>query len=336
MAAGAGARGWRLMMADLTAARRHECEARVGAACDVTGETGELLVAIVGKGIDGSWEPGAGGRSRAWWVCVALAFPLWFRVLDQRDTPQGARRVERLRRVNAAVRPVPHRSMTPRTVARIDFRSVRLVAQRALLRNPAVRGAGMERFVAPVGVTAGGRAALQGICRARLFVRVMAHAARLAVRIAGGIEVRELSPHFVATQALVCAGAEGPGRGIPRREQRDLGRELMARDAVKAGLPRHLAEPDFSPDVAARLAAGRIDGHKAMDLEAVAGRALHVAQRAGVRLEVDAMPRRCRDPLPFVLFAVALHVAAGAHARRHLGMHLDPFGATRVCAGCHV
>src|SRR5436190_14789321 len=63
-----------------------------------------------------------------------------------------------------------------------------------------------------------------------------------------------------------------------------------------------------------------------MDLEAVAGRALHVAQRARVRLEVDAMPRGSRDPFPLVLFAVALHVAAGADARRHFGMHRDLLG----------
>ena len=203
---------------------------------------------------------------------------------------------------------------------------MRLVAQRALLRHARVRLARMERLVAPVGVTAGRRAALQGIGRARLLVRVMAHAARLAVRVARGIEVRELGPHFVATQALMCAGAERSGRGIARREQRDVGRKLMTRDAVEARLPGHFAEPDFSPDVAARLAASRIDGHKAVDLEAVAGRALHVAQRAGVGLEMDAMPRGCRDPFPFVLFAVALHVAAGAHTRRHFGMHLDLFG----------
>src|SRR6266496_3935264 len=139
------------MMADLTAARRHECEAGVGAACDVTGETGELLVAIVGKGIDRSWEPGVGSRSRAWWVCVALAFPFWFRVLDQRDTPQGARRVERLWRMDSAATAGFHRRVAPGAVARIHLRSVREVAQRALLRNPAVRGAGMERFVASAG-----------------------------------------------------------------------------------------------------------------------------------------------------------------------------------------
>ena len=67
------ARGRRLMVTNLTAARRHECEACVGAACDVTGEAGELLVAIVGERVSGGREPGAGSRGCAGRIRVALS-----------------------------------------------------------------------------------------------------------------------------------------------------------------------------------------------------------------------------------------------------------------------
>src|SRR5690242_10245700 len=149
-----------LMVADLTAARRDECEARVGAACDVTGEAGELLVAIVGEGVNGGREPGAGSRGRAGRIRVALPFPFRCRALDQRDTPQRARGIERLRWIYATVRSALHRGVAPGTVARIDLRSVRKVTQRTLLRHGAVRLPHVERFVTPARMTAGGRATL--------------------------------------------------------------------------------------------------------------------------------------------------------------------------------
>src|SRR5947207_3357754 len=201
----------RLMMTDLATAWWHECETRVGPARDVAGEAGELLMAIMGKGIDGSWEPGAGSRSRAWWVCVTLAFPFRFRVLDQRDTPQRARRVERLRWIDSAAAAGFHRRVAPGAVARVHLRSVREVTQRALLRYGRVRLARMERLVAPVSMASGGCAALQGVGRPGLLVRVVTHAARLAVRIARQIEVGELGPHFVAAKALVCPRTERAG-----------------------------------------------------------------------------------------------------------------------------
>src|SRR5580765_2256938 len=66
-----------------------------------------------------------------------------------------------------------------------------------------------------------------------------------------------------------------------------------------------------------------------MDLEPVASRALHVAQRTRVRLQMDAMPRGRGDPLPLLFFLVPLDVTAGADARRHLGVHLDLLRAIR-------
>src|SRR5689334_10288946 len=103
----------------------------------------------------------------------------------------------------------------------------------------------------------------------------------------------------------------------------------MARNAVESRLSGHLAEPDFGADVTTRLPARRIDRHEAMDFEAVTGGALHVAQRAGIGLEVDAMSRGGRDPFPFVFLFVSLHVTRRADARRDLRVHRDLFGTIR-------
>src|SRR5204862_5302116 len=96
--------------------------------------------------------------------------------------------------------------------------------------------------------------------------------------------------------------------------------------AMEFRLTRHLAQADLSADVAACLPAGRVHRHEAVHLETVARGALHIAERARIRLEVHAVPRGCCDALPLFLLFVTLDVAAGADASRHLGMHLDFFG----------
>src|ERR1700756_2159001 len=96
----------------------------------------------------------------------------------------------------------------------------------------------------------------------------------------------------------------------------------MAGDAVESGLPRHLAKANLHVAVTSRLPACRIHRHEAMDLQAVAGGALDVAQRARIGLEVDAVARGGRDPLPFLFLPIALHVTLRAHSRRDLCVHL--------------
>src|SRR6185312_10106544 len=121
-------------------------------------------------------------------------------------------------------------------------------------------------------------------------------------------------------------GAQRAGGGVARGKQRDIGGELMARDAVESRLLSHLAELDLHVLVTARLAAGLVDRHEAMHLEAVAGGALDIAQRARVGLEMDAMARGRRDAFPLLFFLVALDVARGADPRGHLRMHADFLG----------
>src|SRR6266545_2227916 len=184
----------------------------------------------------------------------------------------------------------------------------------------------MERLAAPVGVTAGRRAALHRVGGPRLLVGIVAHPTRLARGVARRIEVRQLRAHLVATEALVGPGAQRPRRRIAGREEGHLGSELVARDAVHATLSRHLAEADLRADVTPGLAARRVHGHEAVDFYAVAGRTLDLTQRARVRLEMHAVARSRRDPAPLVLLFVALHVTRRAHARRHLRVHLDLLG----------
>src|SRR5262245_9745213 len=103
----------------------------------------------------------------------------------------------------------------------------------------------------------------------------------------------------------------------------------MARGAMKSRLLRHLAEPDLDIVVAAGLTACLVDGHEAMHLEAVAGRTLDVPQGTRIGLEMDAVSGRRRDALPLFFFLVAQHVASGADASRHFGMHADLLGPIR-------
>ena len=87
-------------------------------------------------------------------------------------------------------------------------------------------------------------------------MRVVAHAAGLVVRITRGIEVGQLGAHLVTAEAFLGAGAQRAGRRVAGGEQRDVGRELMAHDAVESCLTGHLPQPDFGTDVTARLPAG--------------------------------------------------------------------------------
>ena len=113
-------------------------------------------MAIVRKGID--WRGKRRARSRRGGgprrVRIALPSQLRIDVFKSRNAPERAGRVERLRRIDAAMRPALHGGMTLGTLAGIDLGTVRLVAQRALLRHAAVRRSGVERLVAPVSVTA--------------------------------------------------------------------------------------------------------------------------------------------------------------------------------------
>src|SRR5947207_9500324 len=164
MTRGALARRRRLMMADLASSRRLKREAGIRSRGDVTGEAGELFVAIVWKGV-GSCEPGAGNRRRSGprWVRVALPFGFEVEIAHHRCATQRARRVERLRRIDSPVRAALHRRVTSGAVAGVDLGRVGLMAQLALLRDAAVRGAHGKRLVAPIGVPSGGRAALQRV-----------------------------------------------------------------------------------------------------------------------------------------------------------------------------
>src|SRR5436190_9642535 len=100
----------------------------------------------------------------------------------------------------------------------------------------------------------------------------------------------------------------------------------MTGDAMKARLAGHLAQPDLSADVTARLPARRIDRYEAMHLETVACGALDLTQRAGIGFEMHAVPGGRRDPLPLLVFLVSLDVTSGADPRRDFGMHLNLLG----------
>jgi hypothetical protein len=106
------------------------------------------------------------------------------------------------------------------------------VTQRALLRDLLVGLPRVERLGTPVGVAAGGCATLERVSGTGLDVRIMAHAARLAVGVARRIEVREHGPHRVAAEALVGTRSQRSRRRIARRQERHVGGELMAGDAV--------------------------------------------------------------------------------------------------------
>jgi len=172
--------------------------------------------------------------------------------------------------------------VTLRALGGIDLGAVRLMTQRALLRDSGVRLAGMERLIAPVGMTSCRGAAPQRISGPPLLVWIVAHAARLPVRIARGIKIGELGAHLVTAKALVRAGPQCACSRVARGEQRHFRGELMARDAVKPGLARHFAEIDLRADVTTRLSTGRVNRYEAVHLDPVTGRALHILQGARV------------------------------------------------------
>ena len=140
------------MVTDLTATRRDEREICVGAACDVTGETGELFVAVVRERVNGIGDWGLGTGRCAWRIGIAFPFSLRVESIVHGHAPQGSGRVEGLWRIHTAVAPLFHRRMAAGAIARIDFGGVRLMAERALLPHGAVRLPDVERLVTPVGM----------------------------------------------------------------------------------------------------------------------------------------------------------------------------------------
>src|SRR6266540_31325 len=155
------ARG-RLMMAQLTPAGRREGEARISGG-DVTRDTGEALVSGMGEGV---------GRGQRW---RSVAFDLLRPLRRCRYAPLHTGRVERERRFQSGA--FPHRLVTARTVTGIHARLMRQVARRAGRGRLAMRGAGMERHLAPIDVTGRLSAGEPRRRRRLLLVWIVAHAA---------------------------------------------------------------------------------------------------------------------------------------------------------------
>ena len=195
-----------------------------------------------------------------------------------------------------------HVRMASGTVARVDLRLVRRVTRYAvrLRGHLPMRRTHVERDGAPVSVACRRRAALRGFGCRLLRVWVVAGAALAAVRVLRRIEIRECLLHVVAAEALRSARHQRSTRRVSRREGGDLGGELMAYGTVTDRLALHLFHHDLRVAllVAPALAAGRASRLEAVHLGAMARHALHVLERARIRLEVDAVPRRRPDALP--------------------------------------
>lgn len=125
----------RLVMTDLAAAGRLERETPVAAAGDVTGEAGDLFMAIVGEGVGRSWEPGARSWSCPRRVRVALPLPFRLRRNVQRRTPQRLRRVEGRGQMVPPPAAAIHFRMAAAAIAGVHRRRVWLMAKRAALRH---------------------------------------------------------------------------------------------------------------------------------------------------------------------------------------------------------
>jgi hypothetical protein len=192
--------------------------------------------------------------------------------------------------------------MASGAVAGVDLCLVRHVTRYALRGSGHlfVRRAHVERDGAPVAMACRRRAALRGFGRRLLCVRIVTGATLAAVRVPRRIEIRECFLHVVAPEALRSTRDQRSTRRVGRREGGDLRRELMAYGAMTDRLILHLVQHDLRIAllVAPTLAAGRAGRLEAVHLSAVARHALHVLERARIRLEVDAVPSRRPDSLP--------------------------------------
>jgi len=163
-----------------------------------------------------------------------------------------------------------------------------------------VRRAHVEWDGAPVSVACRRRAALRRLGRRLLRVWIVAGTAFAAVRILRRIEIRKRLLHVVAAEALRSARDQRSPRRVSRREGGNLRGELMAYGTMANRLVLHLVQHDLRVAllVTSALAAGRASRLEAMHLRAVARHAFHVLERARIRLEVNAVPRRRPDALP--------------------------------------
>ena len=139
----------------------------------------------------------------------------------------------------------------------------------------------------------------------------MAHATRAAVWIARRVEVGEDRLHLVAGEALPEPRDQRAPRRVACRERRHVGGEPVTHGAMQVGLAAHLREPDLHVHVTAGLRAGGVYRDEVVHLDAVTRDALHVLERARIRLEVRAVPGGGRDSLPRLL-RIAAHVATRA------------------------
>jgi len=192
--------------------------------------------------------------------------------------------------------------MAPRAIAGVDLCLVRHVTRyaRRLRGHLPMRSAHVEWDGAPVSVACRRRAAFRRFGHRLLRVWIVAGATLRAVRVLRRIEIRQRLLHVVAAEALRSAWDQRSTRRVSRREGGDLGGELMAYGTVTNRLVLHLGQHDFRVAllVAPALTAGRARRLEAVHLRAVARDALHVLERARIRLEMDAVPGRRSDPLP--------------------------------------
>jgi len=198
-----------------------------------------------------------------------------------------------------------------------------------------MRRADVERHRTPVGVTVSLGAGLQGVLRLHVRVGIVTHAAGAPMRILLRVETGQQRPHLMAAEALPLCRAQLP-RGRIEGDELSLGSELVARVAVELLLVgqrlqvrwieprRHPAQPDphIVGEMTALLGAGGVGRLKPVGRARVAGKALHVLQCRGVRLEMGAVAGGGGDPLPgFPRFT--LDVTSFADLAGDLGVRRD-------------